>query len=258
MLARLSRFRIEIKYIILTAILIGGLLLLAGTDAFHGLESDMNRFMDDMAGLGLAGVFVVALIANASLLIQVPYTLPMLSVALYSDNLAELVALGVATGVGAGLGEIVSYAIAFNIAAQIKELSKSSFFRWIRDTIDDHPRSIPLFVFIGAVFPIPDDLIIMPLAVINYPIRKLLLPMFVGKIIHNFTVAFVFHYATDQARGYASGDVNVDLSLGILVIFVMVIAYQVEKARFAIRNGTGDDETPAASVDETKVSIVKP
>jgi membrane protein YqaA with SNARE-associated domain len=155
----------------------------------------------------------------------------MLSVALYSDNLLELLVLGVATGVGAGLGEIVSYAIAYNIAAQIQELSKSALFRWIRRTIHDHPRTIPIMVFIGALFPIPDDLVIMPLAMLSYPVRKLMLPMFSGKVIHNVSVAFVFHYATDTVRDQVSGDVNVDLSLGILIVFIMIILYQIEKVR---------------------------
>lgn len=187
--------------------------------------------MDRMAALGIAGVFVVALISNGSLLIQVPYTLPMLSVALYSDNLVELVGLGVATGIGAGLGEIISYAIAYNIAAQIRQLSESSLFRWVNRTIEDNPQAIPLMVFIGAVFPIPDDLVIMPLAMTNYSVRKIMLPMFVGKIIHNVSVAFIFHYATNQAESYMKTDVSVDLSIWILVAFVVIIAYQIEKAR---------------------------
>jgi membrane protein DedA with SNARE-associated domain len=227
----LARYRLEIKYCLLTILLISGLIWLASNHALDGLQGSVDRFMDDMAGLGIVGVFLVALIANGSLLIQVPYTLPMLSVALYSDNLLELVALGVATGVGAGLGEIVSYAIAYNIAAQIQELSKSALFRWIRRTIHEHPGSIPILVFIGALFPIPDDLVIMPLAMISYPIRKLMFPMFTGKIIHNLSVAFVFHYATDSVADQVRGDVDVDLSLGILIVFVLIIAYQVEKVR---------------------------
>lgn len=227
----LGRYRIEIKYGILTIVLLGGLIWLAQNHALDGLSGSINGFMDSMAGLGVAGVFVVALIANGSLLIQVPYTLPMLSVALYSDSLFELVILGVATGVGAGLGEIVSYAIAYNIAAQIKELSKSALFRWIRRNIRENPRTIPIMVFIGAVFPIPDDLVIMPLAMISYPVRKLMLPMFTGKIIHNLSVAIVFHYATDTASDQVSRDVDVDLSLGILILFVLIIAYQIEKVR---------------------------
>jgi membrane protein YqaA with SNARE-associated domain len=232
----IKRYRIEIEFSLLAIVLLGGLAYLAHIDAFAALDDDLNRFMDNMTELGLIGVFVIALISNSSLLIQVPYTLPMLSVAAYSDNLPELLALGIATGMGAGIGEIVSYAIAYNIAAHIKELSKSSFFRWIRDTIDRHPTSIPLFVFLGAVTPIPDDIVVMPLAVINYPIRKLMLPMFAGKIVHNFTVAVIFHYATTQAQDYVSRDVNVDLSLAVLIVFVLVIGYQVEKARVTLRN----------------------
>jgi membrane protein YqaA with SNARE-associated domain len=248
----MRRYRVEIKFLLLSIFLLGSLFILAQNDVFGGLEDDVNHFMDNMSELGVVGVFIVALIANSSLLIQVPYTLPMLSVAVYTDDLPGLVILGIATGMGAGIGEIVSYAIASNIAAHIRELSKSSLFRWIRDTINRHPHLIPFFVFIGAAFPIPDDLIVMPLAVINYPIRKLMIPMFTGKILHNFTIAFVFHYATSQAKGMISRDVNVDLSLGILVIFILVIGYQVEKARVSIAENklTGEDS-------ETDIPLVK-
>lgn len=248
LLARLRPYRFEIKYGLLTLLSIGGLVALAGTDALQAIEDEINWFMDEMTGLGLFGVFLVALVANASLMIQIPYTLPMLSVALYSDSLADLVALGVATGVGAGLGEIVSYAIAYNIAAQIKALSRSALFRWIRDAIDRHPRLIPLFVFIGAALPIPDDLIIMPLAMVNYPIRRLLVPMFTGKVLHNFTVSFVFHYATRQSQDYVGSDVNVDLSLAILIGFILIVAYQVEKTRARPRDASEHDASDTGQV----------
>ncbi|MCI0711728.1 MAG: hypothetical protein L0154_16345 [Chloroflexi bacterium] len=227
----LGRYRLEIKYGLITTTLLVGLLWLANNHVLDGLQGSVTSFMDSMAGLGVFGVFIVALIANGSLLIQVPYTLPMLSVALYSDNLLELLVLGTATGVGAGLGEIVSYAIAYNIAAQIHELSKSALFRWIRRTIHEHPHTIPVMVFVAALIPIPDDLVIMPLAMISYPVRKLMLPMFSGKVIHNVAVSFVFHYATDTVQGQVSGDVDVDLSLGILIVFVMIMLYQIEKVR---------------------------
>jgi membrane protein YqaA with SNARE-associated domain len=247
LLATLKTYRIEIKYILITLALLAGLYWLARQDYLGGFETFMQRLIDDMSELGMIGVFIIALISNSSLLIQVPYTLPMLSVALYSDSLIDLVWLGVATGTGAGLGEIVSYAIAYNIAAQIEALSKSALFRWIREKIDRHPRSIPIFVFIGAAFPIPDDLIIMPLAVVNYPIRKLLIPMFTGKILHNIAVAFLFHYATDRFAGLADRDIDVDLSIVVLILFVVIIAYQIDKARSTLSNGSQDEATIPAN-----------
>lgn len=249
MLTLAKKYRIEIKYIIIAIIVMTAFVALAQTESYGAIETGIEDFVDSMTELGLVGVFLVALIANASLLIQVPYTLPMLSVALYSHTLLDLLILGIATGMGAGIGEIISYGIAYNIAQQIRELQKSGLFRWIRSTIDRHPTSIPIFVFLGAVTPIPDDLIIMPLAMINYPIRKLLVPMFFGKIVHNFTVALLFHYATGKFADRMNGDVNVDLSLSILIGFVLIILYQVEKA--GLMNGKQTTEEVTEITDDT-------
>ncbi len=240
LLAIFRKYRIELKYLAITALLLILLWYLGRSDALRGLQDateDMLNWVANEEGLisGAIGLFLIGLISNTSLLVQVPYTVPLIQIALVTDSLLKLVLLSIAIGIGAGLGEINSYIIARAASSPISKPEDSSFFRWTNRTVNNHPRSIPLIVFFGAATPLPDDVIIWPLAIVKYPVRKVLLPMFVGKIIHNFAFAIVAFWGigltdTDNAT------VRVDLSIGILIVFILVIMYQIEKARFNRRN----------------------
>jgi hypothetical protein len=55
--------------------------------------------------------------------------------------------------------------------------------------------------------------------------------MLAGKIAHNLAFAILSYYFTRWSTDRVSTTIQVDLSLGILILFVMVILYQVEKTR---------------------------
>src|SRR5690606_37771766 len=94
-----------------------------------------------------------------------------------------------------------------------------------------YPRSIPAIIFVWAASVLPDDTVMIPLAMIKYGIGRLAVPLFLGKMVHNLAVAIIFYVFTDWAAGQFSGDVKADLALGILIVFVILIFYQVEKSK---------------------------
>jgi hypothetical protein len=86
-----------------------------------------------------------------------------------------------------------------------------------------------LAIFAWAVTPLPDDTVIVPLAMVNYGVRRIALPLFTGKVAHNLVIAYVFyHFAVDPP---VSPQVKTDLALVIIVTFVLIVLYQVERAR---------------------------
>lgn len=235
LLDKIHDYRIEIKYLCFTAIAIGFVIFLTQSSALQGVQDGTEDLIDWVAneeGLigGSIGLFILALIANTSLLVQVPYTVPLINIALVTDSVLKLLILSIFTGMGAGIGEINSYIIARGLSAPIGSPDDSRLYRWLKETIEKRPRSIPILVFIGAVTPIPDDLVIWPLAIAKYPIKNILFPMFTGKIFHNFVFALIAFYGVKLTDPNET-TVRVDWTLGILVLFVLYIMYQIEKVR---------------------------
>ncbi len=233
---RLTRTQyITAKYLSITIVL---LLLLWGftqTTVYENIQQALADLIDWIAnreGLvgGALGLFVLGLIANTSILVQVPYSIPLMNIAFVSDNVFNLFLLSIATGAGAGIGEINSYLIARGLTIPIDSPEDSSFYRWIRRTIHEHPRTIPWIVFLLSASVLPDDAIIWPLAIVKYPVRKILAPMFIGKILHNFILALLAFYSV-QWIDTDNASVRVDFTVAILIIFVMFILYQIELNR---------------------------
>jgi hypothetical protein len=87
---------------------------------------------------------------------------------------------------------------------------------------------VPLLVFIGSATVLPDDLIVLPLAMINYPVRKLMVPMITGKFIHQMTFGLLAYYGVEFI-GAGRQRIQIDVTLVIVIAFILYIAYQVEK-----------------------------
>lgn len=231
LLSRLRSNRIAVKYLILSVLVLGGMGLLNYFDVFEGVSDSVMRFMDRLASYGKIGMFLLGLVSNTTLVIIVPYNLPMFTLIIYADTLWEVAAIGAATGLGGGIGEVISYAVAHTIASHVDNLSESALFRWTKRTIERRPRLIPLFVFLASATPVPDMAIIVPLSLIRYSWTKMILPMITGKVLQNVVVAIVFRFAADAVAERLSDDIHFDLTAIFLALFILLIAYQIEHTR---------------------------
>ena len=88
------------RYVAIGLAFATSLVLLQETHVMTALSGGVDSFLDLAARFGAPGMFVAGLLGNASILVQVPYTLPLLSVAIDGASLPHLVVLGVACGVG--------------------------------------------------------------------------------------------------------------------------------------------------------------
>jgi membrane protein YqaA with SNARE-associated domain len=231
LLTTLHEKRIEIKYALITLVQAGGLFLLASNNVFDGLEYHVNTMMGDLAGYGAVGMFLIALPSNTTLVIQVPYNLPMFTLILYANTVWEVIRIGAATGLGAGIGEVVSYAVARAIIANIHDMEDSALFQWTKKQIGRRPGSIPYLVWFVSAFPVPDLVMIVPVAMVDYPWRKMIVPMVTGKIFHNTILAFILYCAADKASGLVSSNIHIDIAAITVGMFVIIITYQIEKSR---------------------------
>lgn len=237
LLRRLLANRIAVKYLVISVVVLGGMALLNQLDVFDGVSGAVMRLMDRLASYGKVGMFILALLSNMTLVIIVPYNLPMFTLVIYADTLWEVAAIGAATGLGGGIGETASYAVAHSLASHIDHLSESALFRWMKRSIERRPRLIPLFVWLASATPIPDMTIIVPLSLIRYPWTKMIIPMITGKIVQNVVVALIFRSAADAAADLLSSNINFDLTAIFVALFILLIAYQIESARASQKRG---------------------
>ena len=227
----MKTYRVEIKYTLITLLSLAMLIVLDQVDAFSGLDGAVDDFMDAITSLGFIGMFFIAVIGNASLLIQVPYTVPLLSVALNGTTLPNILLWGLTAGIGAGFGEIISYGIADKLWEMNPDIAESKLYQWVDRVVKERPRLAPWIIFIWAASILPDDTALIPLAMIKYGIKRVAFPLFLGKIMHNIVLVLFLYYATEETSSYIGTGVKTDLALGVLIIFVMTILYQVEKNR---------------------------
>jgi hypothetical protein len=224
------RHRVEIKYLVIGLVLLAALIALERSDVLGNLDHTVVDILDATEGLGVIGMFLLALVSNCAVFVQVPYTLPLLSAAIGGNSLPEMLALGAAAGVGAGFGEIIKYHVAHKVLGKKPQLHRSGLYQWILTQAHDKPRHVKWIVFGLAGSVLPDDTVIIPLAMIRYPIRRIAFPLFAGKVMHNLIFASVFYAVSETAEDFVKHGLRIDLAFALIVTFLLIVAYQVEKA----------------------------
>ena len=228
---RERRVSIELKYALIAILLVILFVALHAADVFSGVNDTVKTGVDWLAGLGSIGVFFLALIANASIIIQIPYTLPLLSAALGGASFVSMMLLGVASGLGAGIGALAGYKVAGAIVGRTPQAPNGRVFRWISRNVDHRPRLTTFAIFGIAASPLPDTTVVMPLALVHYGLRRAAMPLFLGKFAHNVLLALIFYAFASWSADHVSEQASTDLALAVAVIFMLLVAYSAEKAR---------------------------
>lgn len=173
---------------------------------------------------GLWGMFVFALAANATILLNIPYSAVAILLAGLGLN-AILVAL--VAGAGAMVGEVTGYVIGWGGASLFARNHKERFAS-LRSLLEKKRNLTPLIIFAFGALPIPDDIVIVPLGMIKYSFWKMVIPMTLGKIIQNMYFALIGFYSfraidfTKEGNGFSLGLITLILLLGA-IYFVMRI-----------------------------------
>ena len=222
---------IELKYAIIAMLLVILFVVLHAADAFSGVNNTVKSGVDWLAGLGSIGVFFLALLANASIIIQIPYTLPLLSAALGGAGFVSMMLLGVASGLGAGIGAIARIQGRRRGRRAERGAPDGRVFRWIARNVDRRPRLTTVAIFGIAASPLPDTTVVMPLALVRYGLRRAAVPLFLGKFVHNMLLALLFYGFASWSADHVSQQASTDLALAVAVIFMLLVAYSAEKSR---------------------------
>lgn len=242
---RAHRLSLELKYAAIAVSIVVLFVVLHAMGAFSGVNDTVTDGVNRLAGFGLVGIFLLALIANLSILVQIPYTLPLLSAALGGASLQNVMGLGLASGLGAGIGAVASYKVAETLVAKSPRLPEGRTFRWIAQNVDDRPRATSFAIFLMGLSPLPDGAVVVPLAVVRYGMRRLAVPLFLGKLLHNLLFALIFYAFASWSADHVSQKASTELALLVAVLFSVLVAYHAEKARIAVRDADAGGSEPA-------------
>lgn len=175
-----------IAIIVLTIISIDLLLNKTHREAIENI-SKYEQFQN--LGVALLITFWVCLIGNL-----LPFPTPYTWVVCYSSqpfmvNLFIPFLIGFIASLGCLVGEIIGYAIGRGSTQIISEERRDNLNK-LQNYLIKHPKIAPLLIFIFALTPLSDDIIIWVLGLIKYNFKKTIFFCWLGK----FCLMLIFAY----------------------------------------------------------------
>lgn len=137
--------------------------------------------------------FIVAFAGGLSNIINFPYQLVIFSLGAAGLN---PYLLGTSSGLGEFLGDSTSYLVGYHGRHILPANLQKIFHRFTKWCIKGPVWLTSLAIFLyGAFIPLPNDLIIIPLALGHYPYLRMMIPLALGNIFFNTMVALFGQYS---------------------------------------------------------------
>jgi len=174
---------------------------------------------------GYAGAFLISIVGNFTVFLPVPYAITIYTFGATLDPLL----LGLASGLGSTLGEFSAYLIGAG-GRKVLEDRYGKRFDNAKLLVEKHGM---LIIFLFALLPLPDDLILVPLGMMNYDIKKALIAAFLGKLGMSWVLAYAGKYSFSFIKGlFESGGYLGGVVSTILLIIVIIAMIKVDWTRF--------------------------
>jgi len=166
----------------------------------------LGKWAEENVGWMYVITFVVCLLGSASIVFPIPFPTIMfvfgrmliegcggtakIDVVIQSPEFwLQILGLTLIGGLGCAFGEFSGYALGYGVKAVADKKQSHVFDRMeaLAKKLTDNKRSVPWLIFLFALTPLPDDILIIPLGIIKYPWYRCILPSWLGK---NFTTFF--------------------------------------------------------------------
>jgi len=174
---------------------------------------------------GYAGAFIISIVGNFTVFLPVPYAITIYTFGATLDPLF----LGIVSGLGSTIGEFSAYLIGVG-GRKVLEDRYGSRFDTAKLLVEKHGM---LIIFLFALLPLPDDLILVPLGMMKYDLKKALVAAFLGKLGMSLLLAYAGRYSFSfikslfDSGGYIGGVVST-----VLLILIIVAMIKVDWTRF--------------------------
>lgn len=137
----------------------------------------------------------------------------------------QILGLAFAGGLGSALGELSGYVVGFGAKKIVEKTSesKSSISKNINGfgkLVLKNPKRTPLYIFLFALTPLPDDILFLPLGMIRYPPWKSIIPGWLGK---NFTTIFYCLWPILVQLGFLATGIETNLISDIVTEAILLL-----------------------------------
>ena len=141
----------------------------------------------------------------------------------------EILGLALIGGLGSALGESTGYFVGYG-TKKITEERNSELLKNIDGfgkLILENEKRTPLYIFLFALTPLPDDILFLPLGMIKYPFWKCIIPGWLGK---NFTTLFyccwpILVAIGFVAQGIQTNDIHSIITEAILLLVTITVMF---------------------------------
>lgn len=145
-----------------------------------------------LGGHTFPAVFAAGVLGGTSIIFPFPYYLV---VATTAAGGANPLLVGLCAGLGVIVGDTTSFLVGHAGRSVLPAKASAAFallHRWVTDT---HSATFYAFLFVyGAVMPLPNDVIMVPLGAAGVPYWRVILPFGAGNIVFNTAVALLAAY----------------------------------------------------------------
>lgn len=155
------------------------------------------------AQIGPVGLFLAAVIGNASLILPMPTDIVFIlviggGVDYFKMGIFTVGLLGIIYGSGAAIGEMTSYFVGRAGIQSFEGMKKSEVgrLRELKESIAG--RGIPVIAFL-AFIPLPFDVIGISAGLLKYPLKNFFLGCLIGKASRYFVFAYIVFFGAQWA-----------------------------------------------------------
>lgn len=165
------------------------------------------------------GVFVISLIGNLTIFFPIPYLILIFTVALEIPAFSIL-PLTIIGGLGATIGKFVSYLIGYGGRVGLGKKYQARFDS-LRRLLGGSPF---IAAFLFAASPLPDDIIFIPLGMMEYSPAKTFLALFLGKFLLTFVAIWTGRFSRSTISWFIGSENSYILWISLAAIIISTIA----------------------------------
>jgi membrane protein YqaA with SNARE-associated domain len=184
---------------------------------------------------GYAGAFIISLFGNFTIFFPVPFVLTIYA---FGAKLNPLL-LGLACGFGSTIGEFSAYLV----GRGGRKVIDNRYGKQLENARKLVERYGVIIIFLFAILPLPDDVILIPLGMMRYDLKKAMIAMFTGKTVMCIGIAYAGKYSYTIIRDLfeTSGILGGFLSV-FLLIFIIILLLTIDWTKFLKFNDTVSDK----------------
>ena len=175
----------------------------------------------------LALLFIMLVCFLGALIpIPIPYALPItLFAAVWFNELgltawALIIVLVFLATLANTIGDLVDYVVGKEAQHLLSKDDPELQNRWSR-IILSNPKAIPAVIVIFGLTPLPDSLLMVPLGMVKYDIKKTFLWMFLSRFVMMFFFALAGIFAVEWFFSEGGGDDPFGWVFGVVMLYVL-------------------------------------